>query len=276
MMVVVDHTRSMSQVFGGGYTTKLAFAKAAASRFISEANQTKDLIGLAQFTAASTEILSAPITDKAVVAALVPTIAQTQQLTSFFDALTAAIESLDSVTADRKVLLIISDGEDTDTSYSETDNPIALCDAFKSAGGIVICLGGRAHDRGFALLSTLASGGFFLNGYPAVADESLDLLSGLKGYLCAGNCNPVGDEYVGQGTLSYADFLNWDVSGGNVDLQGNGFFDYLPGNGLYVDLGASAKITTKDPIPIEAGQVYTLSLKLAGNQVEAGSGSVRI
>jgi len=62
MMVLVDHTRSMSQVFGGGYTTKLAFAKAAASRFISEVNQTKDLIGLAQFTAASTEVLSAPIT----------------------------------------------------------------------------------------------------------------------------------------------------------------------------------------------------------------------
>ncbi len=39
--------------------------------------------------------------------------------------------------------------------------------------------------------------------------------------------------------LNYAGFANWDVLDGFVDLIGNGFFDLLPGNGLYVDLDGS-------------------------------------
>ena len=46
-------------------------------------------------------------------------------------------------------------------------------------------------------------------------------------------------ENGGVGALNYTGFANFSVSNGLVDLIGNGFFDFLPGNGLYVDLDGS-------------------------------------
>jgi hypothetical protein len=34
-------------------------------------------------------------------------------------------------------------------------------------------------------------------------------------------------------------FANWVIGRGTVDLIGNGYFDYFPGYGLYVDLDGS-------------------------------------
>lgn len=45
------------------------------------------------------------------------------------------------------------------------------------------------------------------------------------------------------GVLNYNGFANWDVTGGTVDLIGNGFFDFYPGNGLYIDLDGSTSNT---------------------------------
>ena len=281
MMVVVDKTKSMSQNFGGGYLKKLDFAKAAATRFISEVNETKDVVGLMNFTAIENPVLSPPVSDKAAVAAMVPGIAQTQQLTTYFNALTEAIDQLDAVTADLKVILLISDGEDTDTSYADSENPIALLADFKSQGGIVIALGVRAHGFGYGLLSTFATGGFFLNGYSSNAEATLDYLSGLKGYICAGNCVPPGGDFQASGALNYCTLTKWDVVDGHINLLGNGFIDLLPGNGLYLDLaGATAphkgRLQTKDSIAIESGKDYSLKLTLAGNQrVNSGPNSVR-
>src|SRR3990167_5326250 len=160
MMVMVDRTRSMKEppgnVFSAEYPTKLDFAKAAATRFISEVNETKDTVGLMTFTAAGYDILSPLTSDKAAVAAMIPGINQTQQLTTFYDALTAAITELNAATtAELKVIVLISDGEDKDDSYSSTDNPVALLQEFKDAGGIVLCVGVRAHDFGYNLLQAV-------------------------------------------------------------------------------------------------------------------------
>jgi len=48
-------------------------------------------------------------------------------------------------------------------------------------------------------------------------------------------------ENGGVGVLNYTGFTNWTVSygTGTVDLIGDGFFDFYPGNGLYVDLDGS-------------------------------------
>jgi hypothetical protein len=46
-------------------------------------------------------------------------------------------------------------------------------------------------------------------------------------------------ENGGVGALNYVGFANWMVTRGSVDLIGNGFFDFYPGNGLYVDLDGS-------------------------------------
>src|SRR5579862_1829881 len=54
-------------------------------------------------------------------------------------------------------------------------------------------------------------------------------------YLLNDNFNT---ENGGVGQLNYTGFDNWNVSGA-VDLIGNGFFDFYPGNGLYVDMNGS-------------------------------------
>ncbi len=83
------------------------------------------------------------------------------------------------------------------------------------------------------------------------------------------------------GALNYTGFTKWNVSQGTVDLIGNGFFDFYPGNGLYVDMDGSTSqnggLTTKQTFP--PGN-YTLSYNLAGsargdvNTVEVKFGSL--
>jgi hypothetical protein len=75
-------------------------------------------------------------------------------------------------------------------------------------------------------------------------------------------------ENGGVGALNYTGFANWTVSNGTVDLIGNGFFDFFPSNGLYVDLDGStgdSGVLTLNPLFLPAGN-YTLSFLLAGSQ----------
>ena len=69
-------------------------------------------------------------------------------------------------------------------------------------------------------------------------------------------------------TLNYNNFANWNVTDGTVDLIGNTYFDYYPGNGLYVDLDGSTNdagvLTTKNAFNFNPG-LYELSFYLGGN-----------
>lgn len=285
MMLVVDNSRSMSQSFSANYSTKLTYARKAAVTFANSVNQTKDLVGLMRFNAVDDTVLAVPTSDKAAVAALVPGIAQTQQLTTFFDALSAAIGTLNMASADQKVIVLISDGVDTTVSYGADNNPIALLSDFKAQGGIVICLGVRAAGKGYNLLSAFSTGGFFINAYGADEANALNWLSGLKGYICAGNCVPEGDDFENRGVSNYTGFANWNVLDGEVDILGNGFFDVLPGNGLYVDLIGSPDLNgnfnqgtmqSKTTYSLLSGHQYRIALDLAGNQVANITDHVRI
>ena len=75
-------------------------------------------------------------------------------------------------------------------------------------------------------------------------------------------------ENGGVGKVNYTAFANWTVSDGTVDLIGNGFYDFLPGNGLYLDMDGSTrnagKITTKTSFDFIPGATYTLQFDLAG------------
>jgi hypothetical protein len=75
-------------------------------------------------------------------------------------------------------------------------------------------------------------------------------------------------ENAGVGVLNYNGFANWNVTRQSVDLIGNGFFDFLPGNGLYVDLdgstGSAGEITSMN-LNLAAGS-YQFSFDLAGSQ----------
>ncbi|MDH3277041.1 MAG: hypothetical protein OEL77_03105 [Nitrosopumilus sp.] len=85
-------------------------------------------------------------------------------------------------------------------------------------------------------------------------------------------------ENGGIGILNYNGFTNWSVSDGTVDLIGNGFFDFLPGNGLYVDLDGSTNnsgIMTSDILELEACE-YELQFDLAGNHRNSNTESVDV
>ena len=282
IMVLVDVSYSMSQLFGGTYATKLDYAKAAASQFIAQMNGNKDLVGLMSFYDGYDTVLSTPSSSPSTVAALVPGIAQGVELTGFNKALQDAITQLNGTAANEQVILIISDGQDTST-FDPTDNSdsITTANAFKASGGFIMCLGCRSAGNDFLLLEALSTGGMFVNGYPSVASSALNYLYDLKGYVCAGNCVPAGDDYVPTPQLHYCAFNNWRVYDGQVDLIGDGLDDFLPGNGLYVNLFGSSNVVvapvgarytpgqlfSKSSFALQSGHVYRLSFSLAGNQV---------
>lgn len=74
------------------------------------------------------------------------------------------------------------------------------------------------------------------------------------------------------GTASnYAGFVNWDVSGGTVDIKGPTNLRGTTGLGSYVDLdGTSADggtIITKAIFAFDAGDLVTMSFDASGNQL---------
>ena len=84
-------------------------------------------------------------------------------------------------------------------------------------------------------------------------------------------------EHGGAGILNYNGFANWTVSDGTVDLIGNGYYDFLPGNGLYVDMDGStgnAGIMTTT-LSLDPG-TYMLSFDLAGNQRNSAAEQVNV
>lgn len=75
-------------------------------------------------------------------------------------------------------------------------------------------------------------------------------------------------ENSGVGITNYNSFTNWNITNGTVDLIGNGYYDYYPGNGLYVDLDGSTQnagiMTSKTNFSFTPG-TYELQFSLGGN-----------
>jgi hypothetical protein len=59
----------------------------------------------------------------------------------------------------------------------------------------------------------------------------------------------------------------WTIRNGTVDIIGNGYDDYLPGSGAYIDLDGSTKNAgiLSHAFAATAGTHYTLNFDLAGN-----------
>ena len=88
-------------------------------------------------------------------------------------------------------------------------------------------------------------------------------------------------ENGGDAELDYDSFSNWNVSDGTVDLIGNGSYDFLPGNGLYVDMDGSEKdagIMTSYSSSLNelSPGTYRLSFDLAGNHRNNASETVTV
>jgi len=77
-------------------------------------------------------------------------------------------------------------------------------------------------------------------------------------------------ENGGTGTPNYYGFAKWTVTRGAVDLiPYGGYFDFFPGNGLYVDtsgsIGVAGTIATKQSFSFVSGVTYVLSCDLGGD-----------
>lgn len=264
-MLVVDKSHSMSLQFGNGYATKQAFADFIAQQYANQLNNTKDTIGLIEFD--DTNTVTETLTDDGTaVGTAAAAIINSVRKTGIAQALQEAVDQLALSSANQKVIVLITDGEDKDPD----NDPVPIATAFKAAGGLLMCIGVRAHTTGFNLLTALSTGGFFVNAYPDIVEQAVQWIYGLKGYFCAGQCVPEGNTFANESALNYSGFANWDVSG-HVDLFGPGLFDLLPGNGLYVNLVSNmspynGELTSKTNFNFIAGKTYRLSFYLAGNQ----------
>jgi PEP-CTERM motif len=88
-------------------------------------------------------------------------------------------------------------------------------------------------------------------------------------------------ENGGVGQLNYSGFANFNIanagSGGAADLIGNGFFDFYPGNGLYVDIcGSSSACGVLSTKQIFGPGNYTITLHIAGNARVNGTDAVTV
>jgi hypothetical protein len=79
-------------------------------------------------------------------------------------------------------------------------------------------------------------------------------------------------EHGGTGLLNYSGFGQWSVTKGSVDLIGNGFWDLLPGHGLYLDMDGTTNAAggiSSVLLYLPAGD-FDLTYALAGSQRGVG------
>lgn len=268
--ILVDNSLSMSQSFGGSYRRLLDFAKGAATAYagtiLQVSGQPKDSVSIFSFNDAPFQVSTGFISDTALLTSQIAGIAQSQGNTDLSSAIKAAATALLATNAAELVMLICSDGQQTDSPTAQ--DVLAAASAFTSAGGIIICMGCRASGAGFDLLERVATGGFFINATMSSAVDALGGLSYLKSAVCAGACVPPGDFYEATGAFDYTGFKNWSVIAGQANLLGNGFLDLLPGNGLYVELANDnhpATLQSIDKFTLNPGDTYEVGFLLAGN-----------
>lgn len=275
--IVLDISRSMSLTFGSGYPTRLDFGKAAANGYggviLQNEDGYKDFIKVWSLAETTTDVLGAWSQDAASIMAAITTQQQTQLKTNLLRAFTVVGAELLATDATVKVLVIVSDGEQTSTEATKQQVLTAAAD-FKSQGGIVIVVGIRASGDGFDTLQRIASGGYFVNATPSTMQTALDALNFMKNMVCAGDCLPQGDTFANVPTLNYSNFQNLEVLSGRVNLLGPGLLDFIPNHGLYVEMadGVKAILRTIDSFTLLSTNDYRISFDLAGNQREAVAG----
>lgn len=282
ILMLGDVSKSMTGVFGGAYANRLAVAKAVMRHLVDTANLPRDEYAVAKFDITASEV-QAFTQDEAELEAAITSLATTQEHTNIAEALEFAQEYFEDVPEeDGRAVVLFSDGE-----HNTGPDPLPIAEALRDAGIILIIVGIRARGNPYRMLERMASGGFFVNALPSNAASVPGWVSGMRQYLCSGNCQPEGDVTLGVGELNFDNFINWDVNSGHVDLIGRneggpGLYDFLPGNGLYVDLCGSTLgdspdlgvMITKESFPVVADNFYKVILRLAGNQREDRSPDV--
>lgn len=93
------------------------------------------------------------------------------------------------MSCERKTIIIVSDGNNRPVPSSpDYARMIARANAFKTSGGIIICVGIRAGGDGYKALRELCTPGFFLNVFGAgttPVTTAITQLAKLAGLYCA-------------------------------------------------------------------------------------------
>lgn len=183
--IVLDTSASMGLPFNSSYATKLDFAIAGARAYASGIDFSRDTVSLAFFNVhgLGTVIRATALVD---VNTGLDAIQQTPSLTSISAGIAIATDVLTGSTADRKVAMIFSDGEDRPSPDEVVNSVPDALSQLLSLGTIVEVCGVRAYGTGYALLTSLASGGFFLNAYNGTAGATITTLSTFAAY---GTCS---------------------------------------------------------------------------------------
>jgi hypothetical protein len=271
-VIVIDNSKSAGQTFSSVNGNRLNFARNAAVEFAETIDLTKDSVAVVSFHSAATVVLEES-TDLDDITDAITGIGQTQSSTNLTSGLTKG-EELDT---DRKrVIVMFTDGE-----HKEGADPIVYAESIRSTGTLIMVCGLRANSYGFRRLDRIAAGGFFVNALPGNQTDVVDYLSGMKGYVCSGSCEPPGGEFLGIPKLNHDDLINWDILSGHVDLigkndRGPGLYDFLPGNDLYLDMAGSTEssgpdlgsLQSKNTFSWVANKTYRIVIRIAGNQRE--------
>jgi hypothetical protein len=181
--VMIDNSKSMKNLMPFWAGTRLDWARWQALAFMGVMRLDKDVVGLMRFNYAASE--EQAISHALPSVATVNGIPQSNWGTDFEEMLISGIARLNVETADLRVLVVFSDGENRTTmplSPTTLDDIRDIAEAFKDAGGIIICVGAAAGGDGFALLQMIASGGFFLNARDPSSTNSVQ--NNLRGMLC--------------------------------------------------------------------------------------------
>lgn len=186
--VLIDNSRSMSAQFNNQYASKFEAARQLAIQFIAGINATKDTIGLMTFSTYADELV--PIGSDSVYGSLYG-MELSQAFTTFLPSIQSALANLSEQSAQKNVMVIISDGRNLPKMRSgDVSLLLSRVTAFKKLGGVVIVCGMLAEGKAFDLLQNLASQGFFINIYgdgASVISTAATTLKSLLGFFCGGN-----------------------------------------------------------------------------------------
>jgi len=272
--LIMDVSKSMSAAFSETGGTRLAFAKTVASQFIDCVTE-KDRYGVWSFDSNAAQAINFNFSRASTKQAINALRTTASTNTNIAAGLQAAKDAFDANLIDdaNRIYVLFTDGEN-----KSGVNPVALANEIKESGAILIVVGLRAYSTWFQQLEHIASGGFFLNATKRNEALIADILNGLKAMFCSGKCTP-SEAFSGTlPELNYTAFAKWSVVSGTVDLIGQGsaatMFDFIPGNGMYVDLCGSTGgaddlgLIESVALSLTEGETYTLRYKLAGNQRE--------
>ncbi|MCZ8235368.1 MAG: DUF642 domain-containing protein [Inhella sp.] len=111
--------------------------------------------------------------------------------------------------------------------------------------------------------------------------NQLTRLSAAAALLVAGTANAAvifSDNFDSNALGLNATPAGWTLTSGWVDIIGTGYFDFLPGNGKYIDMDGSRSQagTLSRNLNLVAGTSYLLTFDLAGNWRNAAKEQVNV